>query len=255
MFGKKLSWFLLVIFIAAFWWAGGSNMLPMLENKATTLLPANSVTASVPERLYRIVALKSAVKEKLDKRQDYIKLQDIPLAMQQSIIAVEDNRFHRHHGFDIEGIIRAALVNLQTGAITEGGSTITQQLVKNLFLSQEKTYLRKFEEVILAINMEICYSKENILEMYLNTIYFGSQAYGIGEAARVYFAKKPSELSLAECAMLAGLPNAPSVYSPYVNFNAAKQRQAVVLNALVRYGYLSPQVAQETKQLPIKLAK
>ncbi len=205
-------------------------------------------------RVQRVIFLKSAVDAKLDKK-SYIRLSDIPLPMQQAIIAVEDSRFYHHMGFDIEGILRAALVNVQTGSFAEGGSTITQQLIKNLFLSQERTMGRKIEEVILAIDIEMRYSKEEILEMYLNTIYFGSGAYGIGEASAIYFGKPPFHLNLAECAMLAGLPNAPSLTSPYVNFAAAKERQAVVLAAMSRNSYIGPAQAQEAKLTPILLAK
>lgn len=175
--------------------------------------------------------------------------------MQQAIIAVEDSRFYQHSGFDVEGILRATLVNVQTGSFAEGGSTISQQLIKNLFLSQERTLGRKAEEFILAIDIEMNYSKEEILEMYLNTIYFGSGAYGIGEASNIYFGKPPFHLNLAECAMLAGLPNAPSLTSPYVSFEAAKQRQAVVLAAMTRNGYIGPAQAQDAKLTPILLAK
>lgn len=252
-FGRLIA-ISLLLFALSFAWAGGTSLLQRL---LPTLPSSKSITKELSiswERTYRIIALKSAVDAKLDKK-NYIKIQYIPLAMQQTIVAVEDNRFYRHMGFDIEGILRAMLVNIQTGDFTEGGSTITQQLVKNLFLSQEKTYGRKAEEFILAIDMELRYSKDQILEMYLNSIYFGSGAYGIGDAARIYFAKSPVNLNLAECAMLAGLPNAPSLNSPYVNFSMAKQRQAIVLSVMIRQGSIDPQVAEEAKLTPIILAK
>lgn len=250
----RLVTLLLVLFALSFSWAGGTNSLLGLLPAVPSSQTIRSELSSSWERTYRIIALKSAVNAKLDKK-NYITIQYIPLAMQQTIVAVEDNRFHRHVGFDIEGIARAILVNMQTGTFTEGGSTITQQLVKNLFLTQEKTYGRKAEEFLLAVDMELRYSKEEILEMYLNSIYFGSGAYGIGDAARIYFDKSPINLNLAECAMLAGLPTAPSLNSPYVDFNAAKQRQAVVLSAMVRYGYIGPQAAAEAKLAPIRLAR
>jgi len=252
-FGRLIT-LLLLLFTLSFAWAGGTSFFQRL----IPAIPSwKNITTELPsswERAYRIVALKSAVDAKLDKK-NYVKIQYIPLFMQQTIIAVEDNRFYHHIGFDMEGILRAMLVNMQTGDFTEGGSTITQQLVKNLFLSQEKTYGRKVEEVVLAIDMELRYSKEEILEMYLNSIYFGSGAYGIGDAARIYFDKSPVNLTLAECAMLAGLPNAPSLNSPYVNFNGAKQRQAIVLSVMTRHGYIGSQAAEEAKLAPIKLAK
>lgn len=248
---KKLWLCLVVVFIAAFIWAGGSNPLPQLLPKAVA---TGGEAAGAWERIYRVFALKSTVQAKID-RQNYTKLQDIPLTMQQAIIAVEDNRFYSHSGVDLEGIARATLVNLQTGSLQEGGSTITQQLVKNLFLTSERTWGRKFEEVILALDMEQRYSKEEILEIYLNTIYFGSGAKGIGSAAKIYFGKTPANLTLAESAMLAGLPNAPSALSPYVDFSAAKQRQAVVLAAMVRYGYIGPALAQESREAPLRMAR
>ena len=252
-FGKLIT-MLLLLFALSFVWAGGSNIfqgtLPGMPSAKTI----GKELSSSWERTYRIIALKSAVDAKLDKR-NYTKIQYIPLTMQQTIIAVEDNRFYHHIGFDIEGILRAMLVNMQTGDFTEGGSTITQQLVKNLFLSQEKTYGRKAEEFLLAIDMELRYSKEEILEMYLNSIYFGSGAYGIGDAAKIYFGKAPLNLNLAECAMLAGLPTAPSLNSPYVDFSAAKQRQGIVLSVMARHGYIGPQTAEDAKKMPIKLAK
>ncbi len=251
---RRLITISLLLFALSFVWAGGTSALQkMLPTIPSTTSISKELSTSW-ERTYRIIALKSAVNAKLDQR-NYTKIQYIPLTMQQAIIAVEDNRFYRHVGFDMEGILRATLVNMQAGAFSEGASTITQQLIKNLFLSQEKTYGRKVEEMILAIDMELRYSKEEILEMYLNSIYFGSGAYNIGDAARIYFDKSPVNLNLAECAMLAGLPNAPSLNSPYVDFKAAKQRQAIVLSVMARHGYIGPQLAEEAKLTPIILAK
>jgi penicillin-binding protein 1A len=255
--GRLLA-LLLIIFTIAFWWAGGDLMLRSAMPKTLALPTGAAATVAnvtgVWERVHRIIFLKKAVDASLD-RKSYVSLNDTPLALQQAIIAVEDNRFYQHMGFDIEGILRATLVNVQTGSYSEGGSTITQQLIKNLFLTQERTLSRKLEEVVLAIDIELRYSKEEILEMYLNSIYFGSGAYGIGEASTIYFGKPPFHLNLAECALLAGLPNAPSLNSPYVDFAAAKQRQAVVLAAMARNSYIGPAQAQEAKLTPILLAK
>ena len=184
----------------------------------------------------------------------YVKLQDTPESLQQAVIAVEDRRFYSHHGFDFEGIARATLVNLQSGTIEEGASTITQQLVKNLFLSHEQSFGRKAEEFLLALDMEWNYSKDEILEMYLNTIYYGSNYYGIGAASEGYFGKRPRELALPESAMLAGLPNAPSLYSPYVDFMMAKKRQFIVLDAMVSCGYIDKTIAEDAKIKPLYLA-
>lgn len=208
---------------------------------------------STLNRLERVFFLKQAVNARINSA-NYVKLQDIPESMQQAVVAVEDRKFYNHWGFDMEGIFRASLVNLQYGQVKEGASTITQQLVKNLFLSQEQTMGRKAEEFILAMDMELNYSKDEILELYLNTIYFGSGYYGIKEASQGYFAKEPAMLALPESAMLAGIPNAPSLYSPYVDFMLAKKRQFIVLDAMTAAGYLRESVADDAKIKPIYLA-
>lgn len=204
-------------------------------------------------RLERIVFLRQAVDKRINSA-DYVKLQNIPESLQQAVVAVEDRKFYNHWGFDMEGIFRASLVNLQYGEVKEGASTITQQLVKNLFLSQEQTMGRKAEEFVLAMDMELNYSKDDILELYLNTIYFGSGYYGIKEASEGYFGKEPAMLTLPEAAMLAGIPNAPSLYSPYVDFRLAKKRQLVVLDAMTAAGYLRESIAEDAKIKPIYLA-
>lgn len=247
---SKFAIILIVLFFSTFIWAGGSIM-----SRPNTAAPSwLNTAADFMDSSYRLFDLQSAVSSRLD-RQHYVRLKNIPLCMQQAIIAIEDHRFYSHWGFDVEGILRAALVNLQTGSLQEGGSTITQQLVKNLFLSQERTLTRKLEEFVLAIAMEAKYSKEEILEMYLNSIYFGAGAYGIGEAAEVYFGKPPQDLNMAEATLLAGLPRAPSVYSPYNDLIAARERQAVVLAAMVRQGIIGPGQAQAAKTAPLRFVK
>lgn len=256
--------FTIVLFFVCFWWAGGNTVADNATVKINETIKdkvnstqqnlSQSENSSAFDRVYRIVALKSAVNNKLNTK-NYTKLSNMSNNLQQAIISVEDSRFYEHSGFDLSGILRASLVNLQYGHIEEGASTITQQLVKNLFLSQERSMTRKTEEVVLAIDMEANYSKEEILELYLNTIYFGSGYYGITDAAAGYFGKLPNELSLAEASMLAGLPNAPSLYSPYVDFKAAKARQAIVLGTMVKNGYINPSLAEETKKIPIWLVK
>lgn len=208
---------------------------------------------STLNRLERVFFLKQAVNARINSA-NYVKLQDIPESLQQAVVAVEDRKFYNHCGFDMEGIFRASLVNLQYGQVREGASTITQQLVKNLFLSQEQTMGRKAEEFVLAMDMELNYSKDEILELYLNTIYFGSGYYGIKEASEGYFGKEPAMLALPESAMLAGIPNAPSLYSPYVDFMLAKKRQFIVLDAMTAAGYLRESVADDAKIKPIYLA-
>ena len=212
-------------------------------------------TSTLSGRIERIQSIKQAVNEKIQNKEHYLKLDEIPRSLRQAIIAVEDSRFYSHSGFDISGIARATITNVEAGQIEEGGSTITQQLVKNLFLTQEQSFTRKIEELLLATSMERNFTKDQILELYLNTIYFGSSYYGIYDAAIGYFGVEPKELTLAECAMLAGLPNAPSLYSPYVNFMLAKKRQLIVIDAMVKSKILTATEAEKAKIETITLAK
>lgn len=258
-----------LVFCLAFFIAGGgsyylsedkvSNAVESVSDKLTPSLndAANEISETTPstlDRLQRLISIKQAVNARIDQGH-YVPLQEIPESLQEAVIAVEDRKFYSHYGFDLEGIFRASLVNLQYGQVMEGGSTITQQLVKNLFLSHDQSFGRKAEEFLLAIDMEMNYSKEEILELYLNTIYFGSGYYGIEEASQGYFGKEPSMLSLSEAAMLAGIPNAPSLYSPYVDFMLAKKRQIIVLDAMVQSGYVRKAVAEDAKIKPLELAE
>lgn len=229
----------------------GENQVSQ-ENSLSQGIDATESNSTL-NRLKRVFFLKQAVNARINSA-NYVKLQDIPESLQQAVVAVEDRKFYNHWGFDMEGIFRASLVNLQYGQVREGASTITQQLVKNLFLSQEQTMGRKAEEFVLAMDMELNYSKDEILELYLNTIYFGSGYYGIKEASEGYFGKEPAMLALPESAMLAGIPNAPSLYSPYVDFMLAKKRQFIVLDAMTAAGYLRESVADDAKIKPIYLA-
>ena len=179
------------------------------------------------------------------ERRIYIPVAEIPQSLKNAIIAVEDTRFFEHPGLDIVGILRAAWTNLKSGGKVQGASTITQQLARTLFLSRERTYKRKIRELILAMKMELVLSKDKILEMYLNQIYFGHGAYGVGAAAQTYFDKELSEINLSEAAVLAGLPKAPNTYSPYRNPELAKKRQDHVLNRMVLTGFISQSEAEE----------
>ena len=170
---------------------------------------------------------------------------EVPQQLINAVIAVEDTRFFDHPGLDFWGILRAAWTNVKHGGKIEGASTITQQLARSLFLSPERTFQRKIRELILALKMELVLTKEQILEMYLNQIYFGHSAYGVGTAALTFFDKTLSELTLPESAFLAGLPKAPSTYSPYKNYALAKQRQEHVLGRMVEAGFLTKIQAQE----------
>ncbi len=184
-----------------------------------------------------------------------IDINKVPQNLQNAFIAAEDNRFYEHIGIDPIGIFRAIFANLTNRGIAQGGSTITQQLAKNAFLSQEQTLKRKIQEAMLALKIEHKYSKKEILEMYMNQIYFGQGAYGIQTAAKTYFNKDVNELTLTQCAMLAGLPKSPNYYSPFNNLNEAKKRKNVVLDQMVKYGYVSAAEAEDAKNQDLGLSK
>ena len=175
-----------------------------------------------------------------------IDINKVPKNLQNAFIAAEDNRFYDHIGVDPIGILRAVVTNLTNRGIAQGGSMITQQLAKNAFLSQDQTLKRKIQEAILALELERKYSKKEILEMYMNQIYFGRGAYGIQTAAHTYFGKDVGDLTLAECAMIAGLPKSPNYYSSSVN--EATARKNVVVGQMEKYGYITPSQAEEAKK-------
>lgn len=169
---------------------------------------------------------------------NYISIDEISRDLKNAVIAVEDIRFYKHLGFDLVAITRALITNIKSGYLKEGGSTITQQLAKNLFLSNDKKFSRKFEELFISIKLESMYDKDELLEMYLNVVYFGSGAYGIGAASHLYFDKDVEDLSLEESAMLAGLLKAPSLYNPKQDYDKAKTRQEVVLILMEKHGFI-----------------
>ncbi len=207
------------------------------------------------DTLGRMTSIKPAVDEKIKSIPHYTTIDKMPYLLLQAVVSVEDARFYKHKGFDLFGIARAVLVNVEAGEIQEGASTITQQTVKNLFLTSDQTFTRKAEELILSMNMEKNFKKDKILEIYLNVIYFGSDFYGIYDAAQGYFDKEPADLTIAECAMLAGLPNAPSLYSPYVDFHLAKKRQLVVIDAMEKNGVINSLEAENARIEEIILAR
>lgn len=170
---------------------------------------------------------------------------ELPQFYIDAVISVEDRKFFTHGGINVKSIIRAALYDIKNQTLEQGGSTITQQLAKNVWFSQEKKLERKFAEVWAAFDLEKELSKNEILALYASTIYFGSDYYGIKDAAAGYFGKEPSELSEYECAMLAGLPNAPSVYSPDESPELARQRLEQVLDSMLANGKLTEEKRQE----------
>lgn len=182
-----------------------------------------------------------------------VTLKEIPLVLQQAIVSVEDKRFFKHTGVDVLGILRAAFRNVKEGGTAEGGSTITQQLAKNVFLSGEKTLSRKMTEAAYALKIESSYDKEKILEMYLNQIYFGEGQWGIKRAAKKYFGKAPAELTLVESAMLAALPKAPSRYSPYRNKELTLDRRNLVLSLMREEDYITDAAYNKAISEPIRV--
>lgn len=179
-------------------------------------------------------------------REKFVPYDKIPDLLKKGIIATEDRRYYDHGAVDIIGVARAFITNSMAGETLEGGSTIAQQTVKNIFLSNDRTMTRKLEELALAVQLERNYSKEEILELYLNTIYFGHGAYGVGEASRVYFGKAPKDLDLSQCAMLAGLPQAPSAYDPISHPQEGAKRMTTVLALMAQEGYITPEEAAKS---------
>lgn len=180
---------------------------------------------------------------------DFVPIEEVPDEYIDAIIAVEDHRYNEHGAIDIVGLGRAILTNITSGELREGGSTITQQVAKNLyFISEETVVRRKIAEMFMAIELENKYSKEDILELYINTIYFGEGYYGIKQASNGYLNKEPKDMNLAEATMMAGVPNAPSVYAPTINTELCKQRQNKVLSSMVEYEYISQEQADSIDQ-------
>src|SRR5690606_37098835 len=182
-----------------------------------------------------------------------VRLHEIPEVVRLAFIAAEDSDFYQHHGIDFFGIARAALVNLRAGAIEQGGSTITQQLAKLAFLTNDRTWSRKFKELLLAIQIERKYTKDEILESYLNVVYFGHGAYGVEAASQIFFQKSVSEVNLHEAALLAAVVNGPGYYSPFYDMEAATRRRNLVLRRMLDLGFIDQAAYDEAVSSPIEL--
>ena len=226
-------------------WQGVGDLLPAADRQK----PANQLheihEPDVAEQAARFLFIRRAIEARID-RTDYVPIERISPELKNAVVAVEDRRFYSHMGFDMTGIARATLVNIQHGRVEEGASTITQQLVKNLFLDNERTFTRKAQEFLLALDIEIAYSKEEILEMYLNVVYYGAGFYGINAASEGYYDKSPAALDLPEASMLAGVLNAP-----FDDFIAAKKRQAIVLDTMEAQGFIEQRTAEDAKMQPL----
>ncbi|MBO0961842.1 PBP1A family penicillin-binding protein [Neobacillus sp. MM2021_6] len=182
-----------------------------------------------------------------------VKIEELPKYVPHAVVAIEDERFYEHSGFDVKGIARAFFSNLFAGRVTGGGSTLTQQLTKNALLSPERTYKRKAEELFLAVKIEKVYSKAEILQMYINQVYFGSNSWGISSASKKYFNKDIKDVSISEAAMLAGLLHAPNYLNPYNNYDLAMKRRNVVLGKMKELGFISSQEYNTAKKEKIRL--
>ena len=190
------------------------------------------------------MSIEDKVKE-IQSKENYTKISELPQMYINAVISVEDHRFYDHGGIDIIAIGRAAINDIKAMSFVEGGSTITQQLSKNIYFTQEKKIERKIAEVFMAFEIEKRYEKDFILELYLNTSYFGDGYYTVKEAAQGYFGKEPKDMTDSECILLAGIPNAPSAYSPTKNPELAKQRQKQVIEKMIKYKYLTQEEANQ----------
>ena len=235
---------------------GAIALVGLLAYHATQLPPIDRLT--VPQRPPNVAILAndgSLIANRGETGGRNISINDVPAHLPQAFIAIEDRRFYGHFGIDPIGISRALVTNVMTGATVQGGSTITQQLAKNLFLTQERTAARKIQEAILALWLERHYSKDELLELYMNRVYFGAGAYGVEAAARRYFDKGAGELTLAEAAMLAGLVQAPSRLAPTRNPRAARDRASLVLAAMADQGYIDETRMANAMARPAQLSR
>ena len=226
---------------------------------AFTILPRSLPSVTALETLQPIQGTKiyddndEAMTELHVERRILVPLAQIPQSLRDAILATEDRRFYSHWGIDPIGVARAIIQNYRRGRIVEGGSTITQQLTKVLFLTPDKSLERKLKEAVLALELERRYSKDRILEMYLNQVYFGHGSYGVEAAARTYFGKSVSEVTVREAALIAGLPRAPSNYSPFDRAEAAKRRREVVLRRMADYGVIKDDEAKRLAKTDLGL--
>ncbi len=190
-----------------------------------------------------------------EANREIVPLNRISPHLKRAVMAIEDSHFYQHHGINPGGVMRALAANLEANQTVEGGSTLTMQLVKNLFLSPKRTLSRKAAEAVLSIRLEQIFTKDQIMELYLNQVYWGHNLYGVETAARSYFNKSAADLDLAEAAMMAGIIQAPEEYSPFSNYKLAKQRQATVLDRMVRLKWITPEEAQKAREQPLLVGR
>ena len=207
----------------------------------------------IPLRIYTVEG--ALIGEFGEERRQLVSIQEVPDQLKQAILDAEDERFYQHTGIDYLGVARAAYANLAQGGRRQGASTITMQVARNFFLSSEKTLTRKLYEVLLAFKIENNLGKDQILELYVNQIYLGQRAYGFAAASQIYFGKGLDKLTLAESAILAGLPKAPSAYNPVANPQRARQRQQYVLRRMKELGHISEQQHAEAAKAALRVRR
>ncbi len=232
----------------------GGGPAPIVARTPTGLSGAAGSLPAPLQLVYKAWNIRVFARQRIP-REDWVPLAEISPWLPKAQVAVEDKRFYSHHGVDPDGIIRATLVNIQKDEVVEGGSTITQQLVKNLLLTSDQTMGRKAAEMGLAFLVEARCSKEEILEMYLNTTFLGAGATGVKQASDVYFGKKPKDLSLPQAAMLAGLPYAPTALNPYNNWRGAKKRRNLVLQRMYEQQMITDTQLEEATSEPLRIGK
>lgn len=247
--GMSLRWFTFPIFLLAGIAVMGATVVGFVVLLAYSNLPSiealTDYQPKIPLRIYTADGV--LIGEFGEERRSRVRIREVPVVMKNAILAAEDERFYQHTGVDYVGVLRAAYSNLITGGRRQGASTITMQVARNVFLSSEKTLIRKLYEALLAFKIEASLTKGQILEIYINQIYLGQRAYGFATAAQVYFGKPLARLSAAEAAMLAALPKAPSTFNPVVNPKRARQRQLYVLRRMREIGYLTEQQYTEAR--------
>lgn len=256
-FKKMLEWFnkrkklrnILLIF------GGFFVTLFIAVNIMISIQDISALKQAVPQPTLIYDTNKEVAAKLSSSKAEGIKRKDIPDIMIQAVVAVEDKEFFSHHGIDYSGIMSALLKNITAGEVVAGGSTITQQLAKNVFLTQERTFSRKFKEYFLTKKIERTYTKDEIIEMYMNQIYFGEGAWGIKKAAKSYFDKEVKDLTIAEAATIAGLIKAPSTYSPYKNFNKSIERRNVVLALMKEQGYITENQYKKEQETGLALRR
>jgi len=238
-----------VIRLAAIGVVGLALVLIYLDASLPNAAEIREVKLQIPLKIYS--AEDKLIAEFGEMRRTPVAFKDVPPILVKAVLATEDARFYEHSGVDFKSLGRAAVAVVSSGNKSQGGSTITMQVARNYFLTRQKTFLRKVNEILLAWRIEKEFTKDEILELYLNKIYFGKRAYGIAAAAEVYYGKKINELSLAQMAMLAGLPQAPSVINPINNTEAAFKRRNHVLDRMLHYGFITPSSYYDAQKTPV----